>query len=263
MCRSPREGDINQKGIPTDLSSASHSTRHCGGTSITRTRPNTALKTCPNSQLDVPETANFASGIDPAELPDQEHETIFPPPDDDEMTAMPSGVRKLATQSSNSSDSETTNNSDQNATTTVQVEPDTEMRANFKQYCEEHCSLFLPLTKEQVSGIHLMDVLRRKAPLNAYQDVMEWHLKQSGKLRPHETLGHAQGLGYQSRNTLMKEMLKRYNLSNMLPKEKKIRLPSSKAVVSIPVRDAKDCIVSLLTDPRFEDEDYIFLMTIH
>jgi hypothetical protein len=113
-----------------------------------------------NSQLDVPETANFASGIDPAELPDQEHETIFPPPDDDEMTAMPSGVRKLATQSSNSSDSETTNNSDQNATTTVQVEPDTEMRANFKQYCEEHCSLFLPLTKEQVSGIRLMDVLR-------------------------------------------------------------------------------------------------------
>jgi hypothetical protein len=44
----------------------------------------------------------------------------------------------------------------------------------------------------------------------------------------------------------------------MIPKEKKVRLPSSKAVVTIPVREAADCIVSLLTDPRFQDTDYLF-----
>ena len=37
-----------------------------------------------------------------------------------------------------------------------------------------------------------------------------------------------------------------------------MRLPSSKAVVSIPYSDAADCIVSLLADPRFQDEDFLF-----
>ena len=40
---------------------------------------------------------------------------------------------------------------------------------------------------------------------------------------------------------------------------KKVRLPSSKAVVSVPCHDAGECIVSLLTDPRIKDDDYLFL----
>ena len=47
----------------------------------------------------------------------------------------------------------------------------------------------------------------------------------------------------------MKKLLPRYNLERMKIEEMKVRLPSSKAVVSIPVRSAADCIVTLLTDP--------------
>ena len=52
--------------------------------------------------------------------------------------------------------------------------------------------------------------------------------------------------------------MKRYNLEPMLPKVRKITLPFSKAVVAIPYRDAADCIASLLTDPRIQDDDYLF-----
>ena len=135
-------------------------------------------------------------------------------------------------------------------------EPDTSMIEEFRQYCEGFHENFLPLTKEQESSIKLIDVIRKKAPLGAFQDVMEWHLKETGKLRSHEKLGDAEG--YQHRQTLMKWLFKRYNLTKMIPTIRKIRLPSSKAVVSIPLCNAKDCIVSLLTDPRFQDEDYLF-----
>ena len=135
-------------------------------------------------------------------------------------------------------------------------EPDTSMIEEFRQYSEGFHDNYLPLTKEQESSIKLIDVIREKAPLGAFQDVMEWHLKETGKLRSHEKLGDAEG--YQHRQTLMKWLFKRYNLTKMLPTIRKIRLPSSKAVVSIPLCNAKDCIVSLLTDPRFQDEDYLF-----
>ena len=42
----------------------------------------------------------------------------------------------------------------------------------------------------------------------------------------------------------MKKLIPRYNLEAMMPKIKRVRLPSSKAVVKIPYRDAKDCIMS-------------------
>ena len=136
------------------------------------------------------------------------------------------------------------------------LEPDTSMIEEFRQYCEGFHDQFLPLTKEQKAGIKLIDVIRKKAPLGAFQDVMEWHLKETGKLQSHEKLGDANG--YQHRKTLMKFLFKRYNLTKMIPTMKTIKLPSSKAVVSIPLCNAKDCIVSLLTDPRFQDEDYLF-----
>lgn len=134
--------------------------------------------------------------------------------------------------------------------------PNSEMLNQFRKYCAEHWDKYLPLTKEEATCIKLMDVLRRKAPLNAYGLVLEWHLKETGKLREHEKLGDIDG--FLQRKTLIKKLLPRYNLTAMQVKEKKVRLPSSKAVVSIPIRDVKDCIVSLLTDPRFEDSDYLF-----
>lgn len=146
---------------------------------------------------------------------------------------------------------------DSNATKPKPQGPNTALLANFKQYCEDHRKNFGPLTNEEVSCVKLMHVLKtKKTPLNAYDEVLLWHLKEMGKLREHETLQDA--TGYCHRSTLLKRLKDRYNASAMFPIEKKVRLPSSKAVVKIPCIDAGACIVSLLTDPRFKKEDYLF-----
>ena len=123
--------------------------------------------------------------------------------------------------------------------------PNTELLRKFRNYCDEHSNNFLRLRKEEATCVKLMNVLRKKAPLNVYSEVLEWHLKETGRLQEHESLGDIEH--YQHRKTLMKRMLPRYNLLDMVPIEKKVRLPSSKAVVSIPCRDAGECLVSLLT----------------
>ena len=56
----------------------------------------------------------------------------------------------------------------------------------------------------------------------------------------------------------MKRLSKRYNCGALAPKIRKVRLPFSKSVASIPVCEAKDVIVSLLTDPRVKQSDYLF-----
>ena len=135
--------------------------------------------------------------------------------------------------------------------------PNSEMLDQFKAFCNTHSYHFLPLSKAERTSIKLLDSLKRKkAPLNAYQEVLEWHLKETKQLREHETLKDT--TKYFHRNTLMKRLLKRYNMEAMMPKIKKLTLPHSKATVEIPYRDAKDCIVSLLTDPRVQDHHYLF-----
>ena len=128
---------------------------------------------------------------------------------------------------------------------------------DFHSFCDSHQKKFKELTKEEEGSIKLMDILRRKkAPLNAFPEVLEWHLKESGKLREHESLKDTEN--YKHRGPLLNDLMRRHNVVPMLPKTKKVKLPSSKTVASIPCREAKDCVVSLLTDPRFEDEDYLF-----
>lgn len=138
----------------------------------------------------------------------------------------------------------------------VNTNPNVQMLADFRAYCMEHSNKHLDLSRADKTCIKLMNVLKQKAPLNAYKDVLEWHLKESGRLKPHETLKDVDQ--YSHRNTLMKRLLERYNLGGLTPEEIKITLPSSKAVVSVPCVDARECIVSLLTDPRFQAADYLF-----
>jgi hypothetical protein len=188
---------------------------------------------------------------------DQEAMDDIPLPDADDPSdseAEQPAPRKERVASDESSGSEIDDGSQ--AEEAERLPPNTQILEEFRSYCAQHSNQFIGLTKQQKSCIKLMDVLRRKAPLSAYAEVMEWHLKETGVLREHESLGDAEM--YQHRKTLMKYLQARYNLTAMMPKQKKVRLPSSKAVVTIPYRDAADCIVSLLTDPRFEDEDYLF-----
>ncbi len=134
--------------------------------------------------------------------------------------------------------------------------PNTEMLNQFREYCMAN-EWQVNLTEEETCSIKLMDVLRqKKAPLNAYASVLEWHLHQTRHLREHETLKDTDA--YCHRSTLIKQMLKRYNREQLVPTVSKVKLPYSKAVVSVPIRQAQDCIVSLLTDPRAQDTDFLF-----
>lgn len=136
--------------------------------------------------------------------------------------------------------------------------PNRSMLADFRQYCEVARQL-LPLTKEQVTSIKLLDTMKRKkTSLNAYEDLMDWHLKESNVIRDHQSLADAQG--YTGRDALMKELAVRCNMTmgSKFPKTRQVRLPHSKAVVRIVYHEATDVMTSLLTDPRMKDEDYFF-----
>lgn len=156
---------------------------------------------------------------------------------------------------------------DYDSVTTVESNPEEEasdsgtvdgtVRERFVEYCEGHQRKFLKLTRADKSSIQMMDILKRKkAPLNAYPELMTWHLKALGHLRSHETLKDSQH--YFHRTTLVDKLIPRYNMTSMMPKLKKVTLPSSKARVSIPCRQAADVITHLLTDPQVEDSDYLF-----
>ena len=64
--------------------------------------------------------------------------------------------------------------------------PDTSMLDEFLAYCDPR-RFVAPLEPVHITGIKLMDTLRRKkAPLNAYKDVFEWHLKETGVINENE-----------------------------------------------------------------------------
>jgi len=211
---------------------------------------------------DVIDSPQFGTGKIPLEVPDQEpHDTYYPPDDDDDLPTSPNWPTKdsdhaLLHDEEEANHSESEDSAADEDHVANNTGPNTQILKKFKAYCDEHFDNFLQLTTEEKTSIKLLDVIRRKAPLNAYQQLLEWHLKETGKLQDHEQLGDAEG--YCHRTTLMKRLIPRYNLLDMMPIEKKVKLPSSKAVVSIPCRDAAECIVSLLTDPRFDDADYLF-----
>ena len=53
-------------------------------------------------------------------------------------------------------------------------------------------------------------------------------------------------------------MAKRYNIGPKFYLEKQLILPSSKSKVNIIWHHARDCIASLLTNPHFLDDDFLF-----
>ena len=140
----------------------------------------------------------------------------------------------------------------------VELEPDTTMRDSFREYCDTHSDQFDPLDEATEKSIRLMDLMRKaKCPLNAYQPFLEWHLRESGHLAD-RSMTLKDTTEYVTRPTLMKRLFKRYGCEGLKPKVRKVKLPHSNTVVSIPCRDAKEVIKALLTDPRTNPEDYLF-----
>ena len=135
--------------------------------------------------------------------------------------------------------------------------PDTWIRDQFKGYCEHACRNFLPLTEKEVTSARLLHLLKeKKAPLNAYESVMLWHLKESKQVRQQETLQNYSG--YISRKKLLNKLKLRYNYQDQFPFQRTTKLPVSGTIVKITCHNTKAVFQRLLTDPRIEPKDYLF-----
>jgi len=135
--------------------------------------------------------------------------------------------------------------------------PNLGIRHQFQKFAHPS-RFFAPLTPTDESGIRLLDALRlKKAPMNAYRTIFEWHLRESRVLKANHSLKDA-GDHYIGRKALLRKLQRRTNTVGKEPYERTVRLPSSKEVVKIPCHDARDCIQRLLTDPRLTDEDFNF-----
>ena len=134
------------------------------------------------------------------------------------------------------------------------LQPDDSNLTSFQNYCDYAATHFAPLSKDHEAAIRLMDILKRKkAPLDTYDEVMEWHLRDKGLLLDGDTV--AQCDSFISRKVLIKYMKKRYHMVDKFPFVKELILPHSRAKVNVVCALARDCIESLLTDPRLQDDD--------
>ncbi len=127
-------------------------------------------------------------------------------------------------------------------------EIDTSMLDEFTEFCNYSYRNRLNLTDEMKAATQLMALLSQKrVPLNIYEAVFTWHL---------ENLDAKQ---FVARDALVKYLRSRYNMEKSMPtKITNLRLPFSKARIDLVIHDAKYQIMSLLTDPRIKDDDYLF-----
>ena len=137
------------------------------------------------------------------------------------------------------------------------IAPDTWIRDQFMDYCKHARQHFMPFSPEEVRTIRLLHLLKEKnAPMNAYEDLMLWHLRHANKIREHETLEDYRG--YIGRKAIIKKLIKRYNFENKMPYQRLVRLPVSGTLVKMTLHNAKATIQRLLTDPRIKAQDYLF-----
>ena len=146
--------------------------------------------------------------------------------------------------SSQQSDSEAANPDDD---TQDPVQPNTEMLANFQQYIahaqQHHGSL--PVTLR--AGISLLDLLQRKrAPLTLFNELFAWHVE------------HEKAKKACTRQNLITKLSERYNMNGCRPFEKDLVLPYSQSCIKLVCHSFIDQVQSLLSDPRWEDKDYLF-----
>ena len=120
----------------------------------------------------------------------------------------------------------------------------------FRRYVAQIRDHSLPIDKYMEACIGLFDTLiRKRASLDTYDEVLEWHRKVMED--------HVGGGEYHSRQMVMDFLTKRYNHPRKLVLQKQVTLPSSKTKVNIVYNKFEDLLVSLLTDPRFGDEDFL------
>ena len=165
------------------------------------------------------------------------------------------GVPRWDDSSSTSSDSDNTLASVQVVLRPDGSEVSNEALSKFLAYLEKARIEYHPFSKHEVAAIKLIDLLRRKrATLDTYEEVVEWHFRTNGDIPPKMSLGEY--THYISRAKLIKTLNKRYHGPKDLFYIRSTILPVSRAKVDLIYHDARDCLVSLLTDPRFSDQDF-------
>ena len=101
--------------------------------------------------------------------------------------------------------------------------PDTWIRDQFCSCCNQMQKHHLPLTTDEKAAIELMCALRLKsAPLDAYSEVMMWHLKKAGVAHEYET--GRDNEHFISRPKLMRMLTKWYTMEGKMPSRSTIRL---------------------------------------
>ena len=127
-----------------------------------------------------------------------------------------------------------------------------QMRSCVKTTVQKH----MPFTKNEKRIIALMLMLRKKgAPLDAVDEVMNWHLKETGAMK--DWMRPSDCHDYVSRKVMLKKLKVRCGLTEQVFMKTRIKLPSAGANVDIIHFDARDRVVQLLTDPRFDDDDFL------
>ena len=127
----------------------------------------------------------------------------------------------------------------------------------FKEYVESERKAFKVLTESEQRAIKIMRILiKKRAPLDTYQAVMAWHLQEIGLLAWDEPVG--QSPHFISREILMPRLRKRYHMDHQYAKPITITLPHSKSKVVVWKKLARENVLSLLTDPRWTDNDWLY-----
>ena len=122
-------------------------------------------------------------------------------------------------------------------------------RKLFQEYVARIRDHGAEFTHYEKASLRLMHLLRRKgATLDTYDETMRWHLAESGNNNPDAFI---------SRQRLLKMLGKRYNVGANYLQERTVVLPSTGAKVNLIYHDARENVVSLLTDPRFGDDDFL------
>ena len=126
--------------------------------------------------------------------------------------------------------------------------PNTEIRDKFKEYCHSAYRNTCNLPPEIEAGVDLMALLAEKrAPLNLYDAIYTWHME------------HIKATKFVNRKRLIELLSKRYNVTEKVPKVvKNFELPHSKSRIDLVINLFSEQLESLLTDPRINDDDYLF-----
>ena len=157
----------------------------------------------------------------------------------------------------NDSDEEEEEERSQSEQNKEDFEPSDMVFKAFKGYVNTAELEFPELTVDEMACIRIMyKLIKKKATLDTYEVVMEWHLRESGKLLPQQKLSDSKH--FISRYRLMKMLRERYNTKELYAKPVTKVLPHSRAKVTIYRRHARDLVRSLLTHPRWTDEDWLF-----